>query len=513
MKATNTFFKQFKNFEKNSKTENNDADPYEYEEQDVIQDFKGKGGKKENFNLIRDLREISDTETEKVKKKVIKVRKQKEKWITEKDIIESKTEIISKPKSVEMKTKASKQFIGTYEEAPIGFHSKRSIFKSLFMIHNESVNVWSHIFGVILFIGLILYTVVYLAPPKVNGTILENIHSSWLNNLSMNDMIGEDFPHNFFSKIQIFENSQYDGLRQGEHYNSKLSFYGENLQRKINDLLVSYDIMQNYQQQITNKSEHDTSSVSHPHATLFESLENQFKYIENLVKYLQLRVEEWTTEVKNLADSKEFDWLEIQPLIKDPKKFITYVPRSHSSSVNNFLSRLDYCGISILIAGSNTPPLYYSFFCNEMEVWRNVYLSLQYITCLFCFVLLLIPKYNKPEYRTLRGILFIICGLLSIVPIYHAEFLSHEKYVHHFHSLPWAIGGALYIFGALLYVVKFPERLKPGTFDFFGSSHQLFHFLIVAAALVHYWASIQCFHDRQIFQCPVDALENLTLSK
>ena len=34
-----------------------------------------------------------------------------------------------------------------------------------------------------------------------------------------------------------------------------------------------------------------------------------------------------------------------------------------------------------------------------------------------------------------------------------------------FDSLPWAIGGALYIIGALMYMMKIPERFKPGTFD------------------------------------------------
>ena len=40
--------------------------------------------------------------------------------------------------------------------------------------------------------------------------------------------------------------------------------------------------------------------------------------------------------------------------------------------------------------------------------------------------------------------------------------------------MPWALGGALYIFGAILYVLKFPERFKPGKFDFFV--RYIYHF-------------------------------------
>jgi adiponectin receptor len=37
--------------------------------------------------------------------------------------------------------------------------------------------------------------------------------------------------------------------------------------------------------------------------------------------------------------------------------------KDHSKSVGEKLARLDYAGISLLIAGSNMPPIYYSFYC------------------------------------------------------------------------------------------------------------------------------------------------------
>ena len=38
----------------------------------------------------------------------------------------------------------------------IGFNTKWDIIKSLFMMHNESVNVWSHLLGVLIFVFLII---------------------------------------------------------------------------------------------------------------------------------------------------------------------------------------------------------------------------------------------------------------------------------------------------------------------------------------------------------------------
>jgi predicted membrane channel-forming protein YqfA (hemolysin III family) len=45
------------------------------------------------------------------------------------------------------------------------------------------------------------------------------------------------------------------------------------------------------------------------------------------------------------------------------------------------------------------------------------------------------------------------------------EYLTDKKYLVDFSTFPWALGGGIYIFGACLYMLKFPERLKPGYFD------------------------------------------------
>lgn len=46
----------------------------------------------------------------------------------------------------------------------INFNTKKRICKSLFMLHNETINVWSHLIGVGCFIGLMIYTLIYLSP-------------------------------------------------------------------------------------------------------------------------------------------------------------------------------------------------------------------------------------------------------------------------------------------------------------------------------------------------------------
>ena len=92
-----------------------------------------------------------------------------------------------------------------------------------------------------------------------------------------------------------------------------------------------------------------------------------------------------------------------------------------------------------------------------------------YTFCFLSFVVLLVPQFERPRFRVLRGVLFVVCGLASCIPIIHMKLMAEKKYMHEFVAFPWALGGALYIFGACLYMMKIPERFKPGFFDIFVS--------------------------------------------
>ena len=51
----------------------------------------------------------------------------------------------------------------------IFFHTYDVCAKSLFMMHNETVNVWSHLIGSLIFIGMIFYVLVFLSPTSLHG--------------------------------------------------------------------------------------------------------------------------------------------------------------------------------------------------------------------------------------------------------------------------------------------------------------------------------------------------------
>ena len=54
------------------------------------------------------------------------------------------------------------------------------------MVHNESVNVWSHLLGAICFLGFIIYTFNFMAPPSLGdiqlGSLMMPHHHGWFSN-------------------------------------------------------------------------------------------------------------------------------------------------------------------------------------------------------------------------------------------------------------------------------------------------------------------------------------------
>ena len=87
-------------------------------------------------------------------------------------------------------------------------------------------------------------------------------------------------------------------------------------------------------------------------------------------------------------------------------------------------------------------------------------------------------------------------GLLSAVPFIHQGAYVSNRYLPHLDLFYWILGGILYILGAVIYMLRLPERFFPGFFDIFGSSHQIFHIFIVIAALMMYYAALQSFYNR-----------------
>ncbi|XP_022214522.1 adiponectin receptor protein isoform X2 [Drosophila obscura] len=157
----------------------------------------------------------------------------------------------------------------------------------------------------------------------------------------------------------------------------------------------------------------------------------------------------------------------------------------HSVEMGRLFSKLDYCGIALLIMGSFVPWLYYGFYCHYQP--KVIYLSVVCVLGVLSIVVSLWDKFSEPAFRPLRAGVFMSFGLSGVIPAIHYSIMEGWFSQMSRASLGWLIlMGLLYIAGALLYALRVPERWFPGKFDIWGQSHQIFHILVIAAAFVHY---------------------------
>ncbi|KAL3983154.1 hemolysin-III related family protein [Acanthocheilonema viteae] len=166
--------------------------------------------------------------------------------------------------------------------------------------------------------------------------------------------------------------------------------------------------------------------------------------------------------------------------------FAFHTVQCHSVEVGKLFSKLDYTGITLLIVGSFIPWIYYGFYCRLVPM--IVYLTMISVLGIAAIIVSLWDKFAQPHYRPLRAAIFIAMGLSSVVPALDILITDGISYLLNEASLFWFIlMGILYITGAVLYATRTPEKCFPGRFDLWLQSHQLFHMLVIAAALVHFY--------------------------
>jgi predicted membrane channel-forming protein YqfA (hemolysin III family) len=100
-----------------------------------------------------------------------------------------------------------------------------------------------------------------------------------------------------------------------------------------------------------------------------------------------------------------------------------------------------------------------------------------------------LSKTSQPKEGKIAALAFVISAVCSFGAILHANY-AEQKFVPYFDNLPWTIGAIAYLSGALLYALRFPERILPGKFDLFGNSHNIFHFCVLIGASCFFYGCI-----------------------
>lgn len=182
---------------------------------------------------------------------------------------------------------------------------------------------------------------------------------------------------------------------------------------------------------------------------------------------------------------------------------------NHSHEVAVWGNKLDYLGIVFLIWGSFIPVLYYAF--REEPELRKTYWTMVgrpwhllvgkhanhvQITTLAAGTSIVAThhKFRIPALRPFRALMFVLMGLSAVFPVLHGIKLYGIQHMRESAGLDWVVlQGLLYVTGAAIYAARVPEKWSPGRFDIWGSSHQIFHVLVVLAAASHLVGLVKAF--------------------
>ncbi|XP_055743802.1 progestin and adipoQ receptor family member 3-like isoform X3 [Salvelinus fontinalis] len=141
-------------------------------------------------------------------------------------------------------------------------------------------------------------------------------------------------------------------------------------------------------------------------------------------------------------------------------------------------------------------------FC--FQYWRQVYLVTVLAMILAVFFAQIHPHYLSKQWQRLRSILFCSVAGYGLIPTVHWVWLNggfSSELVQSF--IPRVLG--MYVIAALafiFYVSKVPERYFPGQLNYLGSSHQVWHVLVI---VMFYWwhqAALFILTHRHSHPCP-----------
>ncbi|CAB4309871.1 unnamed protein product [Prunus armeniaca] len=343
----------------------------------------------------------------------------------------------------------------------------KQVFLSIFSIHNETLNVWTHLIGFFLFLFLTIYTakkapdIMDLSsfqrlPDMIRKAEFYKIHPELLNCLP-------SLPN--LSDIYRLKDELKPSLPSMDFISS--------VSGNIRELLAKCV----------------PERFSHAYQTENSVLHGVTDDVMNMVAPLMYRpITRWPFFV--FLGGAMFCLL---------ASSTCHLLACHSARLSYIVLRCDYAGIAALITTSFYPPVYYSFMCNPF--FCNLYLGFITILGIATIVFSLLPLFQGPKFRSFRASLYFGMGVSGVVPLVHKLIV--------FRNQPEALQttglevlmGVLYGLGALIYATRIPERWRPGKFDIAGQSHQLFHILVVAAAYTHYRAGLVYLRWRDLEGC------------
>ncbi|KAF2108067.1 mPR-like GPCR protein [Lophiotrema nucula] len=168
----------------------------------------------------------------------------------------------------------------------------------------------------------------------------------------------------------------------------------------------------------------------------------------------------------------------------------------HSERCSGFWSCLDYVAIIIQIVSSFVSRIYLGFYCEPHL--QKAYWTLVSVLCCATGVVLLNQRFQNSRWRSTRIGIFIAIGLSAFAPILHAVHIFPYAQLDKQAGLSYYTEGSVILVGVVFYAVDVLRR--PGSFDLWGASHQIFHVCVVIGIAIHLCSIFKAFEWNYVHQ-------------
>ena len=366
--------------------------------------------------------------------------------------------------------------------------------KSIFQLHNELLNIWTHLIGSVLFMSLLVYLIINRS---YSLEIYKDVQQNF-NNFHFPDTMKTKFKNSVLPIFDKIKKTSLEDLKLKlhflnepiENYKTKLNKFKNTLNTGRRHLVEELDVILNevehFQKNLVNKLHTLTDNSKHH---LQEFSKNIDKWYEDHKKKL---IKKFLPKFK-----EEHEWipmviylLSVFACLGLSTTFHIFYSISHK--VSKILQRLDMAGISILIFGSSFSSHYYLYKC--MPLHHYIYSTFSFISCFGVFIASMFEKFHLAEFTYIKGLMFGVLGVGNGVALIHPFFLTfyaneeNDYMEDRWFFVATLLMGGTYLFGLAFYIKKIPERFFPKTFDIWFNSHTIFHICVFIAAAIFYFA-------------------------
>lgn len=158
----------------------------------------------------------------------------------------------------------------------------------------------------------------------------------------------------------------------------------------------------------------------------------------------------------------------------------------HSKAKHFSSLRCDFIGILVLIVGSFVPIGYFGFIHSRHGILIG-YMVMFVVVGVAGVLVSILGKVEDPRRANWRPVIFLATAFTGLVPVIHGAIINGYQGAVNQMSLWYVVGmAALYVCGTMIYTFKLPERYRPGQHNVCLHSHQIFHVMVVLAAVCHY---------------------------